>query len=87
MSGEATSIGATSLPDSVRMLTTPAGSDVVAATASANNALVSAVWPGILATVVQPAPMAGPRARTSRTTGEFHGTMMPATPAASGAEW
>src|SRR6267142_839702 len=85
-SGDSTNAGATTLPDSVRMLTTPAGSDFAAATTSANRPLVRPVWPGILATTVQPAASAAPSARTVRMIGEFQGEMMPATPSASGVE-
>jgi hypothetical protein len=43
--------------------------------------LTSAVWPGIFTALVQPAASAGASERTTSTTGEFQGTMMPATPA------
>src|SRR5258705_4785178 len=85
-SGDSTNAVATTLLDSVRMLTTPAGSDFVAATTSANSRLVRPVWPGNLATTVQPAASAGPSARAVRMMGEFQGEMIPATPSGSGVE-
>jgi hypothetical protein len=53
--------GAPVLPDSVNMLTTPAGSDGTLDTTSATSALVSAVCPGSLAAMVFPAASAGPK--------------------------
>ncbi len=44
------------------------------------------VWPGSFTTAVQPAASAGAKERTESTTGEFHGTMTPATPIASATE-
>jgi hypothetical protein len=71
------------LPDSVKMLTTPRGSDVTSAMIRETRLATSAVCPGILTATVFPADRAGARDRMSRATGEFHGTMMPATPAGS----
>src|SRR3954464_55230 len=61
------------------MFTTPAGKPSVSASSSANMPFTSAVWPAIFTTLVQPAASAGASGRTARTTGEFQGTMMPAT--------
>jgi len=44
------------------------------------------VWPGSLTTAVHPAANAGANERTESTTGEFHGTITPATPMGSGTE-
>ncbi len=71
------------LPDSVKMLTTPRGSEVTSAMICETRLATSAVWPGILTATVFPADRAGPRDRMSRATGEFQGTMMPTTPAGS----
>src|SRR5690606_3761572 len=82
-SGEDTSSLAPSLPDSVTMLSTPAGNDGQAASSSANLPLVSAVCAAIFTTAVHPAASAGANDRTARTTGEFQGTITPATPIGS----
>ncbi len=74
---------APSEPDSLKMFTAPAGSDGASAMIRATMALVCAVCPGIFTTVVVPAASAGARERIISTTGEFHGTMMPATPIGS----
>ena len=71
------------LPDSVKMLTTPRGSDVTSAMICETRLATSAVCPGILTATVFPADSAGARDRMSRATGEFQGTMMPTTPAGS----
>jgi hypothetical protein len=62
-------------PPSVRLATSLRTSHI--------RAFVCAVNPGSSPTVVQPAASAGANDRTNSTTGEFHGAMMPATPAAS----
>jgi hypothetical protein len=66
------------LPDSVKMLTTPRGSDVTSAMICETRLATSAVWPGILTATVFPADRAGASDRMSRTTGEFQETMTPA---------
>ena len=76
--------GAPVLPDSVNMLTTPAGSDGASDTMSAMSALVSAVCPGSFAATVFPAASAGPRERRNSATGAFQGTMIATTPTGSG---
>jgi hypothetical protein len=75
--------GAPLLPDSVNMLTTPAGSDGAWDTISAISALVSAVCPGSFAATVFPAARAGARERMNSATGAFHGTMIATTPTGS----
>jgi hypothetical protein len=69
-------------PDSVNMLTTPAGSDGTLDTTLATSALVSAVCPGSFAATVFPAS-AGPREQMNSATGAFHGTMIATTPTGS----
>ncbi len=71
------------LPDSVKMLTTPRGSDVTSAMICETRLATSAVGPGILTATVFPEDRAGARDLMSRATGEFQGTMMPTTPAGS----
>src|SRR5579863_1387766 len=69
--------------DSAKTLTTPGGNDVVSEMISAMRLATRAVCPGILMATVLPAASAGPKERMHRTTGEFHGTMIPTTPAGS----
>ncbi len=70
-------------PDSVKMLTTPGGSDPTSAMIWDNRLATSAVWPGILTATVLPAESAGASDRTNRATGAFQGTMIATTPAGS----
>ena len=70
-------------PDSVKMLTTPRGSDSTSAMIRETRLATSAVGPGIFTATVFPAASAGASDRISRMTGEFHGTMIPTTPAGS----
>ncbi|WFR73396.1 hypothetical protein P9209_06755 [Prescottella defluvii] len=65
------------------MLSTPAGRDGQSARSSASRALTRAVCAAIFITTVQPAASAGAKDRTASTTGEFHGTITPATPIGS----
>src|SRR5690625_1655876 len=78
--GERTRSFEPSSPDSVKKLNTPAGSLVALLTISASRAFTKAVCAGIFTTAVQPAARAGAEDRTDNTTGEFQGTLAPATP-------
>ena len=71
------------MPDSVKRLTIPRGSEVTSAMICDTMLATSALCPGILITTALPAARAGARDRTSRATAEFHGTMIPTTPAGS----
>ena len=83
MSSEATIACPTSMPFSLTEFTTPGGSDGAPAMHFMIRAWMSGVWAAGLMTVVQPAASAGARDRIRSVTGAFHGTMIPATPAAS----
>ncbi len=50
---------------------------------SAISVLIWALCTGIFKTVVQPTANAGARERMSNAAGEFHGTLIPATPTGS----
>jgi hypothetical protein len=82
-SGESIIARAPLLSTSVKTLTTPLGRLATSLKTSHIRAFVCAANPGSLPTVVQPAASAGASDRMNSTTGEFHGAMMPATPAAS----
>ena len=71
------------LPDSVKMLMTPRGSASTSERICDTRLATSAVCPGILTATVFPAASAGASERISSATGEFHGTMIPTTPAGS----
>jgi hypothetical protein len=66
----------------IRTLTTRPASPGVWEMISAIRALVCAVATGRLTIVAAPAANAGARERSTSATGEFHGAMIPATPAA-----
>ena len=62
---------------------TPRGRDSTSARICETRLATSAVCPGIFTATVLPAESAGASDRISSATGEFHGTMMPTTPAGS----
>lgn len=74
---------APTLPDSLNTLSTPGGREGHSASSSVSRVLTRAVCAAIFMTTVQPAARAGANERTARTTGEFHGTITPATPTGS----
>ncbi len=86
MSFELTRKRATSSPDSVRELSTPAGRPATSDRISCSSPFTRPVWPGSFTTAVHPAASAGASERAASTTGEFQGTITPATPMASGTE-
>jgi len=71
------------LPDSVKMLITPRGSESTSAMIRDTKFATSAVCPGIFTATVFPAANAGASERISSTTGEFQGTITATTPAGS----
>ena len=65
------------------MLITPRGKLFTSVNTRLMSAFTCAVCPGIFMTVVQPAASAGASDRMRSATGEFHGTLIPATPIGS----
>ncbi|MNE58364.1 hypothetical protein D3C80_1533870 [compost metagenome] len=79
-SGLSTRSAAPSEPLSMNMFKIPPGRSFASARILARTLAICAAWPGILTTTAQPAASAGAKERTARMTGEFQGTIIPATP-------